>query len=326
MKIGFSVGESSEYFSTKVEEIRSIFPDIDFEIYKTGCNKDYSDVDALFVTRLNKEDLLKACKLTNIFVPYTGVNGFPLDEIKKRNIIISNSHAKAKIVAERAMALTLASMGRIIEYHQELKNGVWHTRKYPGDYWNSLYNKKCGIYGFGHIGRQLAKLLKPFDCKIYSLNRHEDSGECDYYVDNIEVLAESVDILFVCVPLSDETKGSIDRNILSKMKDKFLINVSRGRVVEEEALYWALNENILAGAGLDAWYIYPENGSELRIWPSNYPIQNFKNVVMSPHAASHAIEAKRDYLDDTFDNLVSFLRTGEIRNIVDLDNVKADTD
>ena len=125
-------------------------------------------------------------------------------------------------------------------------------------------------------------------------------------------------ILFVCAPLTDETKGIINKNILSKMQNKFLINVSRGRIVEEEALYWALNENVLAGVALDAWYIYPENNNELRTWPSNYPIQNFKNVVMSPHAASHAIEAKWDYVDDAFDNLVRFIKTGEVKNRVNI--------
>ena len=160
----------------------------------------------------------------------------------------------------------------------------------------------------GHIAQHLIQLLRPFNPTIVGLERDRRKELADTYVADLNALAQESDILFVCVPLSQETMGSIDRGILSKMQGKFIVNVGRGEVIDEEALYWALSSKILAGAGIDVWYRYPEVNSMEPTFPSRFPIHELPNVVMSPHAASHAIEFKDGYYQDTFDQLEIFLR------------------
>jgi phosphoglycerate dehydrogenase-like enzyme len=101
------------------------------------------------------------------------------------------------------------------------------------------------------------------------------------------------------------------------MKGKYLINVGRGDTVNEEGLYNALKDGTLAGAALDVWYNYPGKKEE-PVFPANLPIYELPNVLLSPHKSSHTIEAINAMIDDTFENVRSYLLTGKPGNVVKL--------
>lgn len=310
MKVTIAVGKLDDYCVKRVQTLREAFAHIEFQVIEDKDIREFSDSHCLVTRALSSEELSNAKNLKAVFVPFTGVNKFPVQELQERGIILSSSHGKAAVVAEKALALTMAVMGRVVEMHNLMQDdGIWLTRARWGcEYWNSLRNKKCGIYGMGHIAQHLIQLLRPFNPTIVGLERDRRKELADTYVADLNALAQESDILFVCVPLSQETMGSIDRGILSKMQGKFIVNVGRGEVIDEEALYWALSSKILAGAGIDVWYRYPEVNSMEPTFPSRFPIHELPNVVMSPHAASHAIEFKDGYYQDTFDQLEIFLR------------------
>ncbi|MFH1242272.1 MAG: NAD(P)-dependent oxidoreductase, partial [Pseudomonadota bacterium] len=106
--------------------------------------------------------------------------------------------------------------------------------------------------------------------------------------------------------------------ILATMKGKFLVNVGRGGVVDEEGLYQALKKGILKGAAMDAWYTYPEKGKTTAP-PSRYPIHELPNVVLSPHLAGFTPQSARLNIEQTIENIRSFIETGKARSEVDPD-------
>jgi phosphoglycerate dehydrogenase-like enzyme len=279
----------------------------DIDVIVEEVCTDLTDVDLLLATRLDKQVLHTADKLKALFIPFTGMNKFPLDELKERNVSIINTHGKAPIVAERALALTLSLMGKIVTYHESLRDeGRWLTREFWGtEFWNSLYHKKVGIIGMGNIGQAIIKLLNPFDVEIINLSRDVNKNLADKYVDELDDLLKECDLLYITCELNAETTGLINSDNIHLLKGKFLINIARGQVVDEKVLYQALKDNVLAGAGLDVWYQYPVNNT--KTFPSIYPIHTLSNVVLSPHASCHAEEAKHDYYIDIFNKIEDML-------------------
>lgn len=320
MKMAIAIGEPDRYVQGRIVDLRKNFPEVEISVFGNN-ERDFSGIDVLLARNLSQDELARSESLHTLFVPYTGLNRFPLGALKDRGVTVINSHGKAQAVAERALALALSVMGRIIEMHVAMQQeGVWLTRKRWGEeYWRSMYNKRCGIYGMGAIGHSLIRLLRPFGVTIVGLERDRHKDLADAYVPDLRGLAKACDVLFVCVPLSEHTSGSIDRDVLALMRGKFIINIARGEVIQEDALHWALKEGGLAGAGIDVWYHYPEVGSYEPTFPSRYPVHELKNLVMSPHAASHAIEFRNGYYEDTFNQIEHFLAHGKALRHVDLD-------
>lgn len=299
MKIKIDIGFSNDYIEDRVKTIKNKYlADIVYDDYDG-----LKDIDFLLATKLKGDDLDDSNCLKEVFVPFTGVNKFPLEKLNEKNIKISNTHAKAHIVAERAMALTLSLMGKIVSYDHEIRNNHrWLTREYWGsEFWNSLFNKKCGIVGMGAIGQNIKSLLSPFNCEIINLKRDESKALANTYSENINEMMETCDVLFLTCTLNEETRHLINNDNIHLLKDKFIINVSRGDVIQEKALFRGLDENIILGAGIDVWYAYPQEKTHQN--PSNYDLSSFKNLVMSPHASCHAIEAKHLYYEDIFNQI-----------------------
>jgi phosphoglycerate dehydrogenase-like enzyme len=320
MKILFLI-KLEDYWLDKYHQLNTEFPNVQF-INNTDTEKRIdllSDADGVVSGKLTEDEINSAANLKILFIPYTGLNNFPVKLLHEKNIIIARTHANAKYVAEKALALSLALLGKVILYHNDLQKGYWHRLFDETEQWTSLQNKTCGILGYGHIGKNISKLLKGFDCNIIGYKKHLVNNKNEYaneITSDINYVIEKSDILFTCLPLTSETKGLINKSRLQLMKGKYLINVGRGEVIEEKSLYEALNNNILAGAGLDVWYKYPR-GEKEPFFPSNYPIHELPNVVISPHKASQTYESIISMIDDTFDNIRSFIQTGKPKIFVD---------
>ena len=227
MKIVF-LNKTEKEWQFVLNQLKQEFPNETFLTSDDGTRTELiKNADAIVCGRISEDEINSSSSLKVIFVPFTGLNNFPLDLIKQENIILSNTHANAPYVAEHAVAMALALLGNINLFHNDLKQGKWNRDNKQG-LWTSFRNKNVGILGLGHIGGNIAKILKPFDCKIYGL-RKSSAAEIPQFVHeistNLHYVVKQSEIIFVCLPLSTETRNIINAEILSEMKEKYLINI-----------------------------------------------------------------------------------------------------
>lgn len=311
----------NEYWQNKLSELEKDFPDSQFIKVEDPGRKIplLKDADAVVCGRITEEQLDNAPGLKAIFVPFTGIDSFPIEYIHRKNILIANTHANSKYVAERAVTLALAVMGRVVEFHQDLYKGKWNLfRLNTEHYWATIQDKTCSILGFGEIGKNIARMLKGYYCKIVAYKKHFESNlpNTDFITTDLNEAISKGDVIFVCLPLSADTKNILCKEILMKMKGKYLVNIGRGSLVDEEGLYTALKEGILAGAGLDVWYNYPGRKNPEPVLPSRFPIHEFRNVVLSPHKAGITQPSIEGMIDDVVENIRIFINTGKPVNLV----------
>lgn len=304
----------NDHWKEKFYSLKKEFPGVEFTATFNPDERAAAlrKADAVVSGRLSKEEIESSPNLKAIIVPFTGLNNFPVDTINEKKIAVYNTHANAPTVAEHAVAIALALLGRIVMFHDDLKRGKWSRSIEADDMWVTLQKKAVGIVGLGSIGKHIAKYLEPFGCKVIGFKKNpekmlpegvnEISTDLNYVINNSK-------IIFVCLPLSDDTKDIINKDILMKMKGKYLINVGRGTTVNEEALYNSLKDGILAGAALDVWYKYPGKSNE-PVMPANFPFHELTNVLFSPHKSSHTPEAVNAMIDDTIENVRKVILTG----------------
>lgn len=306
-----------------IEHLGKEFPDVEFIIERKDLDREMSHARALVAGSLSREQLQSCRDLEIIFVPHVGVNTLPAGEIGSRNIRVSNVHGNSRYVAERAMAMTLCFYGRVIECHEDLKNSRWHgfwVGKGVHDSWNSIQGRTCAVIGVGQIGKYLARYLKAFDCRVIGVRRRPDRDVPEGFDEISRDLDETVnkaELIFIALPLTERTRGLFSAEMLSHMRGKFVVNIGRGEIVDEEGLYRALKEGVLLGAAIDVWYNYPKGGEDIAD-PSRYPIHELPNVILSPHLAGFTPEAARLNIEQTIENVRSFLRTGNPVFEVDL--------
>ncbi len=216
--------------------------------------------------------------------------GTPKDSVdyaaaKARGIVITNTpDAITEQVADLAVGLLIAVMRRIPEGDRFIRAGGWDARlPVPG---RDLRGKTCGIVGFGRIGRGVAARLAPFGVSLrYHGPRRKDDSALPYHAD-VEDLARACDCLIVCCPEMPATRNLVTARVLDALgADGFLVNVSRGSVVDEPALIAALQAGRIAGAALDVFRNEPRVAPELRA---------LDNVVMTPHVGSSTLEVREE--------------------------------
>jgi D-3-phosphoglycerate dehydrogenase len=242
-------------------EVAALLPGVDGFI---------AGLDAIDRAALEKADRLKVISRYGV-----GVDNVDLEACKEKGIIVTNTPgANSVSVAELALALMLALARQIPEAAQNVQQGKWP--RFSGI---SLEGKTIGILGLGAIGKQLARRLAGFDCRIMAYDPFADTQYAQANGITLagmdEVIADS-DFLSLHLPLTPETKGMVNEGFLSKMKKgSYLVNTARGEVVEETALLRALESGHLRGAGLDAFVVEPPD-------PAN-PLLHLPQVVATPH-------------------------------------------
>lgn len=227
------------------------------------------------------EDMLFGCqKLKTIIRFGVGTDNFDLDFMRKKGIqvgVIANHNA----VAEFTLTLILASMKNLPLYDMTVREGKWN--RFP---MKELNRKTVGIIGFGRIGRRLAELLAGFDVEILSYDPYMDyeaAKERNVTSVSLDELLERSDVISLHLPLTSDTYHIINADTISKMKDgAYLINTSRGPLVDENALYDALVNQKLYGAGLDVFEREP-------VEPEN-PLFQLSNNVLAPHVSALTYE------------------------------------
>jgi phosphoglycerate dehydrogenase-like enzyme len=307
----------------RLEALAEAEPRHEFILEAGRAKAEIATLDAVVANSLPDAFLEAATSLKAIFLPFAGVNHLPTAVLHARGIRVFNSHGNAAQVAERALALTLAFYGRVVEFHRDLEEGIWHgfwVGKGAEDQWASLHGRKACIFGTGAIGGALSPLLKAFDCEVSAYRRRPEAGlppGFDKLEPSLERAVADNELLFVALPLTPAARGLFSRELLLSARGKFLVNVGRGEVVDEEGLYVALKDGILAGAAIDTWYVYPQDGST-HGEPSHFPINHLPNVILSPHVAGSARESAQANVDQTVENLKIWLDGGLCPREVDL--------
>ncbi|WCE31725.1 NAD(P)-dependent oxidoreductase [Vibrio sp. SCSIO 43137] len=280
-----------------------------------AAEEDFAEIEYVVDGRMTKQHFDKMPKLKAVAIPFAGVNRMDLAQARKRGVKVVNTHIHSCFVAEKAVCLTMALLGKTLAYHLNMKSGDWSARNDPVNRvkWDSLSGKRIGIYGYGHIGRYIHKLLSPFGCEFYAIDRGEQFAGINP-VEDLYQLSKACDILFVCVPISDETYGAVDKEILANLANKYLINVARGDIIVEEDLYNALNNEQLKGFASDVWYNYPVNENSSCL-PSRFPIHQCDNVILSPHSATATYDAHRLMFNDAVNKLIKLNRGDNVKLI-----------
>ena len=303
----------------KIRVIRKEMPRV--EIYTDIERAPLREINVLMGGTVTEESIEPLKSLELILMPMAGIDTLPFEFLDRKSIRLANSHSGAPYVAERALGLLLDLMGRISAYHMDLSRERWHGYWVGGgmkDAWISLRGKTCGILGTGAIGRNIARLMAPFDCRILGYRRNGSSCPPDFnqIIPDLDTLLGESDFIFAALPLTEETYSLIGEKELALMEGKYLVNISRGKIISEGALYKALSDNVIAGAAIDTWYSYPAGRNSGA--PSKFPIHKLKNVVLSPHVGGFCREALVKVVDDIFVQLEDYIRGGRLKGEVDL--------
>ncbi len=275
------------------------------------------EADVLVISGLWHDGLLdRAGKLRFIQAIGAGTDQFPLEELKKRGIRLASARGvNYRAVAEHAMALILALSRRLPEARDNQAKRVW--RGMIGDLSrreDELGGKTLLVVGLGQIGGRLAELAKAFDMRVVGLRRNPAAGrgaaDSVHAMGDLKSVLPEADFVALTCPLAKETEKLLDAGALARMKSSaYLVNIARGRVVDEAALVEALAARRIAGAGIDVTAEEP--------LASNSPLWGMEHVLLTPHTAGETRRYEDNVIEILRDNLGRLWRGEEpLRNQV----------
>ncbi|QEM02050.1 phosphoglycerate dehydrogenase [Mucilaginibacter rubeus] len=227
-----------------------------------------------------------------------GMDSVDLKYAAEKGIIVSNTpDGPTRAVAELTLAMTLSLLRKIPQAHADLKNKVW--KKQVG---NLFLNKVVGVVGLGRIGKLVSQLFRGIGNPVIGYDPYADAA---WATDNgvelvdFDTLLTKADVVTIHVPGNEDGSAVIGAKEIDLMKTgAFLVNISRGGIVDEEALYNALSANKLTGAAIDVFSSEPYSG----------PLCDLDNVVLTPHLGSYAEEGKLLMEIDAVKNLINALK------------------
>ena len=263
---------------------------------------------------LSRDIIQKTPALKYIGVMATGYNVVDTTAATERGIVVTNVPAySTDSVAQLVFAFILEFCHHVGEHNRTVQEGSWTASK-DFSFWNypliELKNKTLGIIGYGTIGKAVARLAEAFGMHVRVFSRtvrHELETEKTKFVTLNEVLEQS-DFLSLHCPLTEDTKGLINKDNILKMKTgAFLINTSRGPIIDEQEVADALNVGKLGGAAIDVVSVEP-------IIKEN-PLLGAKNCIITPHFAWAPFEARTRLMDTLVSNVQAFIQ-GKPVNVV----------
>lgn len=285
-----------------------------FSVYEKSSDiptliKEAENADVMILANMPMPaQVIQACpNLKFIDIAFTGTDHVPMDIIRERGITASNASGYSnESVAELGVALTLGLLRNIPQVEGRCRAAG--TKE--GLVGSELQGKTVGIIGLGKIGRRSAQLFHAFGCRIIACSRssHPDCPEYIREVSLQELLCSSDVVLLHC-PLTPDTRGMIDASALALMKaTAILVNLARGPVVVAKDLADALNQGVIAGAGIDVFDAEPPLSPD-------EPLLQCKNTIVTPHVAFATRESMSLRAEIVFDNLKAWLE-GKPVNLV----------
>jgi len=251
-----------------VTDDKSRAPEADIVLIrsKTTCDKEYID---------------KAKNLKMIIRGGVGLDNVDREYAKQKGIQVFNTARASSIaVAELAFALMMAVPNRIVPGHVSMSQGHWAKKELKR---TELFGKTLGLIGVGLIGSVMAKRAQAFGMKVIAYDKYIDSHPDVELKGTLDDLLAQADYISLHTPLTDETKGMINKNTIAKMKNgAVLINTGRGKCIVREDVAEALHSGKLGGYATDVWYSDPPDKNE--------PICSAPNVIMTPHIGASTTE------------------------------------
>jgi phosphoglycerate dehydrogenase-like enzyme len=242
-----------------------------------------------------------------------GADHLPFSELKPELVIAGNVGAYAAPMAEHALAMALALAKNLLPEHRNLADGVFHQSGLN----RMLAGTLCGIIGFGGIGKATARLMRGIGMRIAAVNT---SGWTDEPVEfagtlsDLERVLKMSDVVVLSLPLTKATRGLIGKKELEWMKsDAILINVARGDIIDQGALYDHLKSHPGFQVGIDVWWTEPFRSGEFRV---DYPFFSLPNVLGSPHNSSMVPGSSDEATLLAVENIMRFLRGEKVMGVV----------
>lgn len=263
-----------------------------------------------FVTPMSNSFFERLTSVKYICINSTGFDPIDINGAEKKGILISNvPDYSSEAVAELAISLMFTTLRRIVELDSLVRDGVFGLdingktiQKYHSF---NIKNKTFGIIGLGKIGEHAANLANGLGMNVIAFNRSQKKVPNVKLVTLTELLKES-DIISIHTPLNDDTRGLINYEAFSLMKNSALIiNTARSKIIDEEALINALKEKRIAGAGLDVVSVKNKKNQLLRM----------KNVVLTPHIGWYTKESLENLAEIIIDNIEHYIN-GEAQHLI----------
>ena len=294
--IGMMIGRQFEEF---VEDLRDTWPDVTFKLATTEEEQLKEVPDAEVFVGLPSSAVFRAAKqLRWIQSPATGINWImDKPEVVESDVILTNSRGPhATSMADHVLGVMITFAHHMRDLWDDQRAGVWDTAKYVEREYEELAGKTCGILALGDIGKAVARRAHGADMEVYAVDIRPMDPIPEvkevWELDRLDDLLRMSDWLIVTAPLTHRSKGMIGARELALMKPTArVIIISRGAIVDEDALVGALRSGTIAGAGIDAFETEP--------LPADSPFWTLDNVLLSPHASGITPEmwdGRRDIL------------------------------
>lgn len=314
-----------EYLNERVDESVSFITPESFDV--PGVVSAMKNADVLFGGMLHPEVMENGKHLKLIQIPWTGVDNLNFELLSQYETPICNSHSNARVVAEHTVAMVLGVACKLPYHDRMLRQNRWNRVSPEGNslspFSTNLFGSKVLYIGFGAIAKECAKLFAGFNMQVSVVNTtgqvpEDFSGAVNAYkVSDLVSAVVDQDVVIVAMPLTEDTRSLIDSNVTDAMKDtSILVNVSRGAIVSESALYNALKENSIGAAAIDTWYQAPSANSPEIAPSSTFDFSKFDNMLMSPHRAGYAVGGF-PHLDDPIVNLNNLVHGRSLINVID---------
>jgi len=282
------------------------------------------DAVAVASGRVPGEYIRAASNLRMIQAFGAGIDKIDREAVREReDIVVCNSHANAAEVSEYTIMLLLAAAKNIIVSDRELRKGDW-SRGWGGSRPNiEIRGKTCLLIGLGNVASAIAERLKPFGVQLHAVTRtgvKTDLVDKISSIRDIESAVRDADFIILALPLTKDSRGLVDERFLSWMKPSaILVNISRGPIVDEAALYSALAEGRIGGAALDVWWEYPrKRKGTIKPPSSGFAFHELDNVVLSPHRAAYSEGIMNEQIRFVGENILRLIRGEKPWNVVDM--------
>ncbi len=285
--------------------------DEDYSSPKRQIEEKIAEYDGIVIRSrfpINQSFLEKASRLKFIGRVGAGMENIDIEFAKQKNIELFNApEGNRNAVGEHTLALVLNLFNKINSSDREIKNGVWNREENRGV---ELDGKTIGIIGYGNTGKSFAKKLRGFDVEVITYDIKEGIGNHNAKQVDLEELFEKTDVLSFHVPHTEKTFKMFNKNFIDKFHKKiWLINTSRGSVVDTKSLVKALESGKVLGAGLDVLEFEKssfENMFEHNELPEYFQkLIQFNNVILTPHVAGWTTESK-EKLAQTIVNKIKY--------------------